>query len=102
IMGLRRKRWWASLVLPFALLLAAGCGGGAARVEGNVTLDGEPVDGGTISFFAAAADKQHADKGHGPITNGHYAVNSPDLKPGNYRVEIFWNKKTGKTVNNPS
>src|SRR4051812_26869927 len=34
------------LVMFVSLIALAGCGDGMARVQGQVTLDGEPVEGG--------------------------------------------------------
>src|SRR5262245_25395418 len=92
------KKPLVALLLPLACCLLAGCGG--PRVQGTVTLNGEPVDGGVISFFPA--DKANeADKGNSPITAGKYTITSRELTPGNYRVFIIWNKKTGKKVDTP-
>jgi len=91
----------ATLILPLALCLLTGCGSGKSRVEGTVTLDGSPVDGGVIAFFPAGTSEQH-DAGHAEIKDGKYSVEeTKDLKPGNYRVEISWNKPTGKKVPTP-
>jgi hypothetical protein len=83
-------------LLGLALLTAAGCGGkGGASIEGSVTLDNEPVDGGVILFFPPGkADAARAD-----IVNGKYTVEAgKGPPPGKYRVEIVWYKKTGKQV----
>jgi hypothetical protein len=77
-----------ALALP-----AAGCGG--TSVQGQVTLDGQPVEWGSISFVPVGNTK-------GPltgavITDGKYAIkvgSAPTV--GHYRVEIRWAKKTGK------
>ena len=38
------------LMVAFCALLSVGCGGGQAKVEGVVTLDGSPVQGATVTF----------------------------------------------------
>ena len=88
------------LVLCFVLL--AGCSG-SSRVEGTVTLDGQPVDGGTITFFPEGGGDQKNPNVPGQIINGKYSIDSAHkLAPGNYKVEVYWFKKTGKTISNPN
>src|SRR5262245_24500941 len=83
-------------MLFVALAATAGCGGGRASVDGTVTLDNVPVDGGMIYFFP---DVGKADNGHAEIKDGKYSLASGQgPPPGNYRVEIVWHKKTGKQV----
>ncbi len=88
----------ASLLLAVSLILTAGCGGGPTRasVEGTVTYEGAPVDGGEISFIALDAKGFNADA---EIKDGKYSIaaaKGPAL--GNQRVRILWAKKTGKQV----
>lgn len=81
-------------------LVIAGCSNqnyeGAQRfaVSGKVTVDGTPVDVGTISFLPAGNEQRVAG---GPIADGVFAVKE-DIGPnaGPYMVEIHWHKKTGK------
>lgn len=76
----------------FGLALLAGCGGGGpgATVEGSVTLDGQPLQEGAISFVPA--DGKTASAG-GTITDGKYSVAVP---PGPKRVEITASKVVGQ------
>jgi hypothetical protein len=83
----------------------AGCGKkdytGDQRfpLSGSVTVDGAPMQYGVISFLPQ--DKTGRVSG-GPIRDGAYSV--PEAKganAGKYRVEIHWNKLTGKKVPNP-
>jgi hypothetical protein len=87
-------------VLPaLLLLLAAGCGR-SSGVEGSVTLDGAPVEGGTILFVAGP---NQPDKAHAEIHAGKFALPSgKGPPPGNYWVQIYWLKPTGKRSNNPA
>ena len=56
----------------FAVLLACGCGG-KNRVTGQVTLDGEPVTDGIVTFIDAANRQKIA-----PIfPDGHYCLDDP-------------------------
>lgn len=86
---------FVAIVLPVVFL--TGCGG-SARIEGNVTLDGQPVDGGTIAFVSP--DGQGGNAG-GRIQGGKYAIETK-LPPGAYKVEINWMKSTGKQLPNKS
>jgi len=90
---------FAALVSVVAVM---GCGGkayeGAERLPltGKVVFDGQPVDGGTITFVPTI-DK--ARPSGGTIVNGEYKV--PEEKGANggaYRVEIHWYKPTGKKI----
>jgi hypothetical protein len=88
-----RRRWFL-----FLTLLAFGCGGGDAAVQGTVTLDGAPVESGFVSFIPA--DKAPAGPtGRASIVKGHYTIpSSGQLKPGLYRVEVQAPRKTGKKI----
>lgn len=64
-----------------SLLVAAGCGGGAAKdapetvtISGKVTFDGKPLETGSITFDSA--DGQSKPVGTG-IENGAYSVDAP-------------------------
>jgi len=93
-----RKPALSALFLSVLGLALSGCGAGSggAPVEGSVTLDGKPVDGGTITFVSENP-KVHpvlAD-----IKGGKYALDAAHgLKPGKYRVEINWKQKTGRQI----
>lgn len=77
---------------------AIGCGGGNATVEGTVTVDGAPVGNGTIAFIPASSEGKKAGE---QIADGKYALGGEfSPAPGNYKVEIRWNKPTGKKVFN--
>jgi hypothetical protein len=89
----------AALALFLTLLGLAGCGsGGRVPVQGSVSYKGEPVDNGTISFLTTGAGGEATNAG-GDIKDGKYAIDAErGPKPGKYRVEIYWNKKTGQMV----
>jgi hypothetical protein len=73
-------RGWL-LILSTALL--CGCGGGAARITGVVTYEGQPVGDGAISFLPADGKGPTAG---GPIVAGRYTVE--ELTPGPKLVKI--------------
>ena len=79
-----------------ALFLLAGCGGGNASVQGEVSYDGTPVDAGAITFAPVAGDAQ---KVGARIYDGKYVIEpTAGLAPGPYTVTINWEKKTGQRV----
>lgn len=92
-------RWlrlgFVAFVVPVVFL--AGCGG-PPRLEGTVTLDGQPVDGGGITFVGTGTG---GEKASGRIDGGKYSFESK-LAPGTYKVEINWLKSTGKQIPNKS
>jgi hypothetical protein len=96
-------RAWSLLLLIVALV--AGCGRreyeGPQRfpISGKVNADGEPIQMGVISFVPE--DKGGRVSG-GPVKDGAYSVEEP-MGPtaGKYRVQIHWNKPTGKKIKNP-
>ena len=64
--------------------LAAGCGGArSGSVNGTVTLDGQPLAKGIISF---SGNSSGAGTGGGSIVAGKYEIR--DLPPGEYHVHI--------------
>jgi hypothetical protein len=86
---MRVGRAWAGLALWAAL--AAGCGeSNVGDVAGTVTVDGTPVDEGSITFTPADGQGQTAG---GPIKAGKYAVRVP---PGRMKVSISAPKAIGK------
>jgi hypothetical protein len=83
-------------------LLLTGCGGksysGDQRfpLSGAATLDGQPIDLGSLSLIPAGDDGRASG---GVITDGKYNVpeeNGPTA--GKYRVELHWLKRTGKQL----
>jgi hypothetical protein len=87
------------------VLVFAGCGQRdykgpqRFRLAGNVTYDGEPIDFGSISFLPAGGEQRVSG---GLIENGKYSVaEAQGANAGKHRVEIRWNKKTGKQKRDP-
>jgi len=62
-------RCFAWLAASLMLLSVCGCGPATGTVSGNVTIDGQPLDKGIISFAAAEGTEQPASA---DIANGHY------------------------------
>ena len=87
------------LVVSSALI--CGCGGRAYTgdkrfaVSGKVTVDGKPMEHGLIRFMPQGESIVSG----GPITHGAYAIaEEKGPNAGKYRVEINWNKPTGRRV----
>jgi hypothetical protein len=87
------RRWvFVALLVAAGFVLLPGCG--ARSATGTVSFDGTPVDGGVISFVPEGkAARANAD-----IVGGKYTVASGTLTTGKNRVEILWNKKTGRKI----
>jgi len=84
------------------LLYGCGPSGGPRRasVEGTVTLDGEPIEHGSIAFYPDG-DTEGMVAG-GEIRDGRYSI-SADKGPviGQNRIEIHASRKTGKKIPDP-
>ena len=95
------RRYFAVLcVFLICTPFLAGCGDGRLGVSGKVTVNGTPIENGTINFRPAKGTKGNS-AGAG-ITNGEYKVPSDKgLKPGTYIVTIQGFRKTGRKVRDP-
>jgi hypothetical protein len=78
-------------------VVALGCGGTpVAAVHGKITLDGQPVENGSIVFLPAASGGR---KAAAAVQQGSYTIPPEDqLAPGSYRVEITWQKPTCRKI----
>ena len=93
----RWRKAAAPLLLAGLVVWAGGCGGaGQTSVKGAVTLDDQPVGPGSISFLSTGEGGANAAAA---IEDGKYQT-PPDRgpRPGTYKVEISWPKKTGKKI----
>src|SRR6516164_4580945 len=96
---------WRILVGCLFIVLGiylAGCGGGKSdrfAVEGKITLDGQPVETGTIMLIPVEDAQGKAVKVYTEIKGGHYAFDSNN-GPGSgiYKVVISWKRKTGRQI----
>ena len=85
-------------------LLVAGCGGqsGPARgaVAGKVTVDGEPLKQGVISYRPTGETK--GPSAGSEVKGGRYSIpRESGPLAGKYRVEISAKKGTGKMIEVP-
>lgn len=79
--------------LSLLAVLAAGCGPkgtDTVKVSGKVTMEGEPISMGTISFVAADGN---TPSGGGVIKDGAYTAQVP---PGEKVVLVIGNKHVGQ------
>jgi len=72
------------LLATLLVLAAAGCGSSqTASLSGTVTLNGEPLAKGHISF---TPDDDQGGTAGADVENGRYQI--ANLKPGTYHVQI--------------
>ena len=88
-------RLWQALcvhVIASSILILSGCDGKSrATVQGTITLDGQPIELGAISFIPV--DGKSPTTG-GPISNGHYSV--PNVPVAEMKVAISGSRVVGK------
>jgi hypothetical protein len=89
----RRRSSWP-LVVACVVLAVSGCGGdGKVRVNGTVTLDGQPLEGAIVTFLPV-------EKGQGQIAHGttdkdgafDLTTSRPNdgAFPGEYKVTVVY------------
>lgn len=80
------------------MILLAGCGKHSDRlaVSGKITLNGEPLDGGSIQFTSLGEKKM----GGGAMVNGGaYSIAADKgLLPGTYHLEIYAPDNAAKPI----
>src|SRR5438309_824557 len=91
-------RLWPAAVL----LVLAGCSGGnRAEVSGSVSLNGQPIEEGSINFIPVEGNT--GPGAGGVIKDGRYHIPKHlGVKPGKNRVEIRAFKNTGRKVQDPT
>jgi hypothetical protein len=86
--GRRPRRLVLSVVVAAVAIILTGCGPRSDRLEisGNVTLDGTPLDGGSIRFTSMGGTQIASGAS---IQQGEYHIpQEKGLTPGKYHVEI--------------
>jgi hypothetical protein len=81
------------------LFLTAGCGGDSRRqaIEGTVTLDGQPLETGQISFRPQPGSP--GPTAGAPIAQGRFSIKPKGgTFAGGFRVEITASRPTGRKV----
>ena len=100
--ALRTSCCLTGAVLLLAILVVAGCSGGDGRqaVTGTVTLDGQPLDSGSVNF--QPADPSAASSSGAAIRDGEFTIpRDKGLKPGAYKVSVRATKETGRMIEDP-
>ena len=86
---------WCFLARPLfwtvGLLALAGCREGKSTVSGTVSLDGQPVDNGSITFVNSDGGKLIREGA--VISGGKFEATVP---PGNFKIELSGQKVVGK------
>jgi hypothetical protein len=86
----RRQTHTAVLLCAvIAILLIVGCGPHSDRLEisGEVTLDGQPLSGGSIRF--TSLDREKVAASGAMVENGQFLIpQEKGLTPGKYHLEI--------------
>lgn len=87
-------------VMGSCLVVSASCGAPELRLGGQVTVDGKPIDSGTIRF--EQVDNATGKSAGGSVIDGVMTI-APghELSSGRYRVHVQAFKKTGRTLNDP-
>ena len=87
-------------LLALCVLATVSCNSSQLAISGNVTVDGKPLEEGTIHFQSSDGT---AMRGVGAAVQGG-AFKLPTgrrLSPGRYSVSVSGFRKTGKMVSDP-
>jgi hypothetical protein len=80
----------ACAAVALGLGLLAGCGGGDGRVSGEVTVDGQPLKKGQVTFAPADGKSSGVSA---PVADGRYAAVVP---AGEMTVRVSGERVVGK------
>src|SRR5207248_667732 len=86
--SMKRVNWCAPGLLVCAIL--SGCGESQGNVTGTVTMDGQPVSSGSITFVKAEGGQIREGA---VIKDGGFQAKLP---PGKYKIELSGQKVVGK------
>jgi len=92
------RHWFHLLLICLPVLLSAcplGSGPKTFPVNGKVTFHGTPLEAGVVTFHPLGAGNPSSAS----IDGGNFRLTGDaGLPPGQYRVEIISNVKTGKKI----
>ena len=80
----------AHIVVLLVIAICSGCGDGKSVVNGTVTMDGEPVKTGAITFIKTEGELVREGA---VIQDGNFRAN---VQPGTYTLELQGQKVVGK------
>lgn len=95
--GTKRMRPGLLVLFAVALLSSNGCNHATGNLSGAVSFGGHPLDEGLIRLRPIGSG--HEGGGQAKIAAGKYEIR--DLAPGEYRVWIMAERKTGRQVGQP-
>ena len=86
------------ICIAMAFLFMSGCGDNSkCTMTGSITLDGNPVKNGNISFYPQGLETTR--KVATVVENGKFQIETNEgLIPGKYKAEVHWTKGTGKKI----
>jgi hypothetical protein len=91
-----RKFVFFFAILTFSSILI-GCGNDRLGISGTVTIDGQPLQMGTINFRPAEGGSGNS-AGAGIVDGKYEVVSDKGVKPGTYKVTIQGFRQTGRKV----
>jgi len=81
-------------------LIGCSQANGRQGLDGTVTLDGKPLEAGSIAFVPQPGTS--SPTAGGDISQGRFSIAAPGgVTPGTFRVEITATRGTGKTLTDP-
>ena len=93
---MKKTTVWHCFAMALGVVFLVGCGSKPLEVKGKITIKGQPVESGSISF--EPADSQGSSLG-GTIENGQYsAVGKESNTGGKKYVRITCVCKTGRKI----
>jgi hypothetical protein len=102
IVSMPIQRLRVAALVAATLCVITGCSSKRIPLTGTATLDGVPIEQGVIALLPEGDDPEMV-VASAPIERGKFAFsdkNGPNR--GSYRVEIRWQKETGKTTRLPT
>ena len=98
---IRFRSFPSGLACTFALAILTGCDSGGVAVLGTVTLDGNPLEEGQVTFTPQPGTS--GPTGGGKVQNGQFTIESDaGIVAGSYRVEITASRKSGQQIPDPT
>jgi hypothetical protein len=97
---IRDLKFKALIATTLATCLSCSGGGSFEGVSGTITVDGAPVDAGTISM--QPLDQEAGGPAGGTIQDGKFqAAGRESLSSGKYTVQVQASKRTGRMKRDP-
>jgi hypothetical protein len=79
----------STALLGLIFVFGAGCSRGNSKVQGKVTLNGQPLDLAEVNFHPAESDNAAGAFGAKTDAQGNFqAPFPPSLREGNYKVTV--------------